>query len=255
MQKLMVLALAIVFESCVPNPHMTDENSEVDATSLRLEGDKARKDQTLPSSFTQCPDNFYWSTKKFSQESLEYSYVRGDNEVIGPFKSGFGSHSVDLSEEERRVCEAISDKIKGISSMEYNLYQHFDGKEVLSIVKPDNDFHDVAPRMAYIENSAYRFDKKENIKYELYRLNIPVSVKCENSWSVKKYERYPFRAFFRQPKGKCHFSTQNYELELSQQEKVTIAINGFYEQDAEYPGKIVIVKIDSFGFLETLPDC
>lgn len=76
-----------------------------------------------------------------------------------------------------------------------------------------------------------------------------MSVTCENTWLAKQYTQYPFRVLFKQPEGKCRFSANNYELELSPQEKIVIALNGSYEIDPEYPDKVMLVKIENFGFL------
>jgi hypothetical protein len=254
LQKLLIIVLIILFDGCAPYRDIEDRTGNPESIRSRFETVKMAKNQSLPQSFVQCSESFYWSTEKFASESLEYGYVQGKDPKYGPIKAGFNSVHINYipSEDESRICEDIGDKIRGVLLTEHNVYQQFDAQEVLKAVQSGSGFNNVAPQMAYIENIAYKMEDNGK-KEEIYRVSIPVKVVCENNWSVKEYVQYPFRAYFQQPKGKCKFSTKGYDLKMSPHEKFTIALNGFYEIDSEYPDKIMIVNIDSYGFLPKMP--
>lgn len=251
MQKLFLIGIIVLIHGCASQNGQPEQSGHLESIKARHEANMSKENQALPASFVECPNSFFWSTRNFSAESMEYSYTRAESAKYGPFKGGSGTVQVNNwpSENETKICLDISNKIDGgLSFMEYNVYQQFDEDAVFKLVQSDKDFHSISPKEARLENLSYYFDGNKK-KIENYKLSIPVSITCENSWLAKQYNKYPFRVYFQQPKGKCHFSTKHYELELSPQQKVVIALNGSYEIDSEYPDKVTLVNIENFGFL------
>jgi hypothetical protein len=251
MRDLRILAITLIISGCGPEIKHRDQTSDFDNTQARYHSNNTNLNRALPDSFVRCPNNFFWSTRPFNSKSTEYDYTRAENALQGPTKHGSGFSHVNNwpSKIQLQTCLDIGRKIKeGWDLMDYDVYQYFDNDTVLKLIQSNNHFHVIAPKLAYLKNTSYYIDFFKQ-KMAIYELNIPVSVTCENNWLARQYTQYPFKVLFQQPKGKCRFSTQHYELQLDSERKFIIALNGSYEIDQAHPDKVMLVRIENFGFL------
>lgn len=207
--------------------------------------------RVLPSSFTECPDTFFWSTGKFISSApiskdIEVSTDTGSQ----PNKSGLSASNIfsTLDASTEKLCTDIQHAIIGHGPyVEHRIFQSFDYSEVTTLIRSTNTFREINTGNAYILNSSYSMD---SYMFKIYdgSIGFPIAVQCDNNWLVKNDLSTGNSVLFEQPQGKCHFSLDDHELELPTGEKVGISFRGSYEIDSEYPDKIMLVKIEKIGF-------
>lgn len=215
-----------------------------------------KPERTFPSSFTECYDSFFWSSGKFFSSAAIDRHTEGVSVLSDsgqtPHTSGFSfGFSSYFEEKTQKICADIQGQITGTGPTfaEYELLQYFDFSTI-SLTSLSTKYQAIKERNAYILNYFYTFDSHYRIKTLAGSIKLPIAVTCDNNWLVKRDPSVMNRVTFKQPEGKCHFSLDNHELLLSSGKKVTIALRGFYEIDAEYPDKIMVIKIEKLGFKE-----
>ena len=253
MYQLIILCVAIFLGSCGPeNPHVY---------GLKAEQIAGKKTRILPSGFVECNTSFYWTVPLFETSIIINSpyytgpnsivLVRADNTTTGPFRSGTNwSSGFDLTQSQATVCHDIKQRIDGDSGtfMEYRFLQSFDLQQAKNVLKDGGDFQPIETGSSFIDNKAYRYDGKKITDELAYVVTLPLSTICENPWMIKSDPQDAARAILKAPDGKCRFSLENYTLELSSGKKIQIALQGYYENDPEYPDQRLMVMIERYGF-------
>jgi hypothetical protein len=216
--------------------------------------------RVLPESFVECNHAFYFSTNRF----LETGFLSGPISIgpntinvvsepttKGPYKSGWRhiTTSSGNGKENFSVCREIYQNLEGGVMTENSLYQYFDRAEVANIVNSYPDFEDIQERMAALMMDRYEYPKDSDKLKHLSLTVIRTSVNCEEKWQVKRHPEYPTKAIFKEPNGRCHFYTRDYQFTLLSGRKVVVAINGFYEKDSELDNERIRVEISRFGFM------
>lgn len=215
--------------------------------------------RVLPESFVECLDGYYFTTNRFFEESfIDKSSVRQKNMIYvlastpdtGPHRSGtFFRGGFNGGYDNLLVCHEIYGKLIGLGFMDTNtLYQYFDREKVKNLINIHNS-EAIEEALAVLHTDFYEYpdgSSKEE-KYS-YSISIPLDVKCENKWQVKRDLTHPLKVIFKEPDGRCIFSTRDYDFTLLSGKKVVVAINGFYEKDSELDNKRILVEISRFGF-------
>jgi hypothetical protein len=206
------------------------------------------KDESLPPNFVECPTSYYFSTTFFNKKSWKYNIA--NTEAASSFSQGTRSHSVDdkLSIEDLKRCFEILDQLRH-GFIDHVITQSFDNYDIIRLTGSDNEFHTINPQIAHIISTAFDRNIETGETKPLYSLLIPVSVKCEDDWKVKKNKGYPFSVSYKQPQGRCYFGNHNFRFGFSASQKYTIALDGYYEIHPEFPDNNLIVKIERYGFL------
>lgn len=257
MSKLFIISLPIMLTLGCTNEKVLEHEQQANYLQPKKEG-------SLASDFIQCNDNFYWSTQKFEEvytlhKSTIPQFINQTDIVTpelkeAPLKVGHGfSNTYLLSESDSNTCNAIYTKINGKSrmNMDHLIYQFFDYEDISSKIRENKDFQTITEKRAILYNAAYEFDPKTKLNNYLYTLSLPVTVSCENKWSVKPNPSLLTSAIFKPPQAKCHFSLSDFELELAEGQKIVIALEGYYETDRDYPDKNLLVQIERIGFKKT----
>jgi len=245
MQKIVAGFIMLLIGGCASH-----DSLELAAPISLQRNDVPKKEETY-NKIVECPYSYYWSTQPFTPESLSCNAAEAKQVKVGPYRTGFDSRILDNapSVDDFKMCSKIIKKMIH-EPVEYEMLQLFDAQEVTEITRTDTNLHNINPQVAYLINTYYKKDPDtdQKIKHNIY---IPITVKCDNSWKVKQSNKRPYLTVFQQPKGKCHFSSQDYKFEPSSSENITVVVEGYYELDPEYQGKNMIIKIEKYGFVRT----
>jgi hypothetical protein len=216
--------------------------------------------QQIPPDYVKCRDSFYWNTMKFEENASIFSStddkyagqmnIMAGNPINGHTRSGTQSKmgGSKLPEKERLLCYDIFKILSNITS-DNQIYQFFEYKAIKEVISSNNnEFKELEEKSAVIDKFVFDFDDKTKTKIYKDRLIFPVSVTCEKKWSVKRDPTSTTRAIFKEPEGRCNFSSEGHELKLLSGEKVLVALSGYYEADPKYPDKRILVMIERYGF-------